>query len=298
MFGNNQQQPSQPQQPQQPPQPPPSPQQQQSGPGPLPAAAAQRVERLAALEREDASAFTSDLSVNEFVLIHRLGYQPLGYVMGTSIYHVGFQQQRWRQSFEMTVLTEAMSTARHLAIERMRTEAHALGADGVVGVRLRILTHAWQEGELEFIAEGTAVRHRESDGRLRLRDGGPFTSDLSGQDFYTLVTHGHMPRSFVFGVCVYHVAAQSMRQSWNMVGRNMEIPLFTEAVYTARELAMSRMESEANRFGADGIVGVSTQVFSHVWGAHASEFLAVGTSVTTSPTIGEDEPPTMTLSLG
>jgi hypothetical protein len=40
----------------------------------------------------------------------------------------------------------------------MRTEAHALKADGVVGVHLAIQQHAWGSGELEFVAQGTAVR--------------------------------------------------------------------------------------------------------------------------------------------
>ena len=31
--------------------------------------------------------------------------------------------------------------------------------------------------------------------------------------------------------------------------------------------------------GATGIVGVSVEVHNHVWGEHATEFLATGTSV-------------------
>ncbi|TWP38507.1 heavy metal-binding domain-containing protein [Leekyejoonella antrihumi] len=265
-------------------------------PGTLPSAAQERVARLAAREHQDNAAFTSDLSVNEFVLVHQLGFDPVGYVMGTSIYHVGFQAQRWNRSMELDVLTSAMQEARYLAIERMRTEAHALGADGVVGVHLKIQRYAWQNGEMEFIAEGTAVRAREPNPSYKLRDGGPFTSDLSGQDFYTLVRHGHFPRAFVFGVCVYHVAAQSMRQNFSMAGRNMEVPNFTEATYTARELAMTRMEDEANRANADGIVGVTTNVNAHIWGEHATEFLSIGTGVVSSPEVVTD-PPTMTLSL-
>lgn len=263
----------------------------------LPPAAQQRIQRLAALEHQDSSAFTSDLSVNEFVLVHKLGFEPLGYVMGTSIYHVGIQVSRWGQSMELETLSAAMYHARSLAIERMRTEAHALGADGVVGVRLQIQRYAWQEGELEFVAQGTAVRATTPNPAYKLRDGGPFTSDLSGQDFYTLVQAGHFPRAFVFGACVYHVAHQGIRQTMKMMGQNMEMPQFTEAAYTARELAMTRMEGEANRFGADGIVGVTTVVESHIWGEHATEFLAIGTGVTTSPEIKMPDP-TLTLSLG
>lgn len=279
---------------------------QQAGPNPptappnagaaIPAAANNRIQRLAARERNDKSAFTSDLSVNEFVLVHKLGFDPLGYVMGTSIYHIGYQFQNWGQSMELDVLSAAMYQARSLAMDRMRSEAHALGADGIVGVNLKIQRYAWATDELEFIAQGTAVRARVPDPSYKLRDGGPFTSDLSGQDFYTLVKAGHFPRALVFGACVYHVAHQSIRQTMKMAGRNMEMPQFTEAAYTARELAMTRMEDEANRFGADGIVGVYTDVNAHTWGAHASEFLAVGTGVTSSPESGIPDP-TMTLAL-
>jgi uncharacterized protein YbjQ (UPF0145 family) len=262
----------------------------------MPAAAASRIQRLEQLEETDKSAFTSDLSVNEFVLLHKLGFDPLGYVMGTSIYHVGLQYGNWRQSMELEVLTAAMYNARELAIDRMRTEAHALKADGIVGVHLAIQQHAWGAGELEFVAQGTAVTSKDPNPSLKLADGGPFTSDLSGQDFFTLVKAGHFPRALVFGTCVYHVAHQSVRQTMRMAGQNMEIPLFTEAVYTARELAMTRMEDEAAHHGADGIVGVRAAVYNHIWGEHATEFLAIGTGVTTSPESGLAEP-TMTLSL-
>jgi uncharacterized protein YbjQ (UPF0145 family) len=262
----------------------------------MPAAAASRIQRLEQLEETDKSAFTSDLTVNEFVLLHKLGFDPLGYVMGTSIYHVGLQYGNWRQSMELEVLTAAMYNARELAIDRMRTEAHALKADGIVGVHLAIQQHAWGAGELEFVAQGTAVTSKDPNPSLKLADGGPFTSDLSGQDFFTLVKAGHFPRALVFGTCVYHVAHQSVRQTMRMAGQNMEIPLFTEAVYTARELAMTRMEDEAAHHGADGIVGVRAAVYNHIWGEHATEFLAIGTGVTTSPESGLAEP-TMTLSL-
>jgi uncharacterized protein YbjQ (UPF0145 family) len=262
----------------------------------MPQAAAGRIQRLEQLEETDKSAFTSDLSVNEFVLLHKLGFDPLGYVMGTSIYHVGLQYGNWRQSMELEVLTAAMYNARELAIDRMRTEAHALKADGIVGVHLAIQQHAWGAAELEFVAQGTAVTSKDPDPSLKLADGGPFTSDLSGQDFFTLVKAGHFPRALVFGTCVYHVAHQSVRQAMRMTGQNMEIPLFTEAVYTARELAMTRMEDEAAHHGADGIVGVRAGVYNHIWGEHATEFLAIGTGVTTSPESGLAEP-SLTLSL-
>jgi uncharacterized protein YbjQ (UPF0145 family) len=245
--------------------------------GPLPAAAQQRVERLAS--SESSGAFTSDLSVDEHLLVTQSGYQPVGYVMGTSIYHVGIQVVGWNQSQELQVLSQAMYSARELAIERMRAEADALHADGVVGVRPYIQMYAWGQDVLEFVAEGTAVRSIESPGSGRLGDGSPFTSDLSGQDFYTLLRGGHFPVAFVLGSCVYHVAHQSAMQAIRQAKSNQEIAPFTEAVYTARELAMTRMQAEADEVGAHSIVGVRSSVSNHVWGEHATEFLALGTAV-------------------
>ena len=42
---------------------------------------------------------------------------------------------------------------------------------------------------------------------------------------------------------------------------------------------MSRMRAESDHLGADGIVGVNVAVSNHVWGEHATEFLATGTAI-------------------
>src|ERR1700722_2083665 len=111
--------------------------------------------RLAELE---AGLFTSDLSVNEFLLVKDAGFHPLGFVMGSSIYHIGLQTRKWGQSQELTKLTEAMYTARELAMTRMEEEAQELGADVVVGVRLDVNYYEWANDSAEFIAFGTAVK--------------------------------------------------------------------------------------------------------------------------------------------
>jgi uncharacterized protein YbjQ (UPF0145 family) len=222
--------------------------------------------------------FTSDLSVNEFLLVKEAGFEPLGMVLGSSIYHIGFQQANWNRSQEMGVLTQAMYHARELAMTRMEEEADQLGADGIVGVRLDIGRYEWGAEMAEFIAVGTAVKHRG--GELhRAPNGRPFTSDLSGQDFSTLLRAGYRPVGMVMGNCVYHVAHQSMRQAWKQMGRNVEMPNFTQALYEARELAMGRMQSEAEQLQAGGLVGVRLHQGSHGWGSHVIEFFAVATAV-------------------
>jgi uncharacterized protein YbjQ (UPF0145 family) len=42
---------------------------------------------------------------------------------------------------------------------------------------------------------------------------------------------------------------------------------------------MTRMQAEAERDGAIGVVGVRVNEENFIWGEHAIEFLALGTSV-------------------
>ena len=244
----------------------------------------QAVPEVARARLEGSAAdgfFTSDLSVNEFVLTTQTGFQPLGLVMGTSVYHVGIQPTRWSVSQELPVLTQAMYTARELAMARMTAEAAALGADGVIGVRIRPVRLAFSAEVLEFMAVGTAIK-AEDGGAHRTPGGAPFTSHLSGQDFWTLWQHGWFPRAMVMGTCVYHVAHLTFRQSLQTFGVNAEMKPYTQAIYDARELAMSRMQYEGRQVGAAGVVGVSVEESTWAWGEHAIEFFALGTAVSRS----------------
>jgi uncharacterized protein YbjQ (UPF0145 family) len=188
-----------------------------------------------------------------------------------------------------------MYAARELAMSRMEEEAAVLGADGVVGVRLDVGFYEWGRGTAEFLALGTAVS-AEDGGNWKTPAGKPFTSDLSGQDFWTLLQAGHAPLGLVMGTCVYHVAHQGMFQAMGNIGQNKEMPNFTQALYEARELAMERMQDEAKKVGAEGIVGVQIQEKSHVWGSHTIEFFAMGTAVRKLPD-REIATPRMVLSL-
>jgi uncharacterized protein YbjQ (UPF0145 family) len=260
----------------------------------IPESGRQRIERM----KQDVARgfFTSDLSINEFLLVKQAGFEPLGLVLGSSIYHIGFQQSSWSQNQEMGVLTQAMYHARELAMTRMEEEADQLGADGVVGVRLNIGRYEWGADLAEFIAVGTAVKHRG--GELhRTANGRPFTSDLSGQDFSTLLRAGYRPVGLVMGNCVYHVAHQCLRAAWKQIGRNQEMPTYTQALYEARELAQERMQAEANELQAGGIVGASISERSHGWGSHVIEFFAIGTAVVPTKEDHVIEQPSLVLPL-
>ena len=223
--------------------------------------------------------FTSDLSVNEFLLVKEAGFDPLGLVVGCSIYHTGYQLVDWTQNQEMTVLSQAMYHARELAMSRMEEEAETLGADGIVAVRLTAKHTEWGRHLIEFVAIGTAVYATDRQLSYRTIYDKPFTSDLSGQDFWTLLKSGYRPVGMVMGNCVYHIAHQGLVQRLQNFPKNIEMLDFTQALYDARELAMERIQEEALHLQAEGIVGVQISEGSYSWDSHIIEFFAVGTAV-------------------
>jgi len=237
-------------------------------------------DRLAAMRPgvNKKGLFTSDLSVNEFLLVKLAGFDPIGLVVGSSIYHIGWQRPALRQSVELDTLTQAMYSARELAMTRMEEEADAIGADGVVGVRLEISRQQWGERLAEFMAIGTAIKARDG-GSYKATDGRPFTSDLSGQEFWTLLKAGFRPTSLVMGNCVYHVGYQGIKQWFSQIGQNVEMPTYTQAIYDARELALARMQADAERSSADGIIGARVSESTHGWSSHVIEYFAIGTAI-------------------
>jgi uncharacterized protein YbjQ (UPF0145 family) len=237
--------------------------------------------------------FTSDLSANEFSLARNQGYSALSQVMGSSIYHVGWQFVRnysWdTRSFELTTVSNAHQHAAQLALSRLEQEAALLKAHGVIGVRLTTRDYEWGQNLLEYTAIGTAIRLDNTPPPQR-----PFLSDLSGQDFWTLLQTGYYPDGVVTGYCSYYVSlgSQATRQMrlWYTGGwANQEIIPFSQAVYTARGLAMNRLLSMSQRLNALGVVGMHINSHRRVSESEANgthyldfsvQFSVIGTAIT------------------
>jgi len=238
--------------------------------------------RLPARGGSRSDPTSSDLSVDEAILVHQAGYEPRGLVTGTCVFRP-YAFGSWApmsQSTELTAMSGAMHEARTISMRRLRNQAGRLGGEGVVGVRLGVESNA---REFRFTAVGTAVarraRHGEAHpGEPRSADG-VFTSDLSGKDFALLNAAGYRVLGLVMGVCVYHVARQSAATWLRNQTQNVELALITTALYDSRELAMGRMQDEGLGLGAHGVVGVTVQERTHAWGSHIIEFLAIGTAV-------------------
>jgi len=240
--------------------------------GGLPLAAQERLDKL----REGGSRFfTSDLSTNEFLLVAEAGFRPITQVMGSSVYHVGWQQTPWASTWsfpsggatELEMLTDAWNEARRLAVGRLREEAVRAGADAVVGVRLERGSYDWASELMEFTSYGTAVRSTRFD-----LGGDPVISSLSGQDFAKLFQRGWWPAGLVAATSVTYVvgdyASQLAQQGFlartaqggSFFSQNQELPAYTRGVYEAREYAMRRLQRQAHEAEAHGVVGVELEL--------------------------------------
>jgi uncharacterized protein YbjQ (UPF0145 family) len=237
----------------------------------------------------------SDLSVTEFLTLSRAGFLPHGLVIGSSVYDAGGWGGPLGMTREITALSDAMRSARHIAVNRMRDQAQRLNAEGVVGVRLEVEHHRWRGGHTvaKFIAIGTAIAFDHEHGpeefksapTLRLESGHPFTSDLSGQDFVALLRAGYRPISLAMGSCVYEVDP-SIVSLYANGNQNEEIPVYTQAFFDARESAMERLAHDLFREWPPGhpdapigVVGMSVDESVHGGGGNVIEYTAVGTAI-------------------
>ncbi|HEY8079490.1 MAG TPA: heavy metal-binding domain-containing protein [Labilithrix sp.] len=212
-------------------------------------------ERLAEEAGPNRKLFTSDLSVNEFVLAKDAKCDPISQVMGSSIFHVGQIADYKGNTGEVTVISDAHREARRRAIARLYQEAAYVQADAVIGARLRdrMITMGSRGkggddgGEiLEFTVVGTAVRAPW----ITHPPGQPIVTDLSGQEVWALAQEGFEPCCFLFEFCRYHV--------WHVTQgsqRHGELRDATDAIDQARYIAATKIHKQAASFGSEFVVG-------------------------------------------
>jgi uncharacterized protein YbjQ (UPF0145 family) len=249
-------------------------------------------------QQRAGGAFTSTLTVAELHSIRSVGFTPVGQVLGSCVYHIGYTGM-WNCGYSRGLfgstgwgggrgsgvvaapgLAQSLYEARTRAMGRMLQECAMLGADGVVATRLTV--GPFPAGGLEFQAIGTAVR---ADGPVRPPR--PFGSELSGQEFALLLGAGWVPCGLVLGIAamVRHDDWMTYRQtsSWS----NQEVAGYTELLWAARGGAREALRQDCARHGGTTVVvrGISTRVNEHECRNvdngrdHVVEAMVVGTAI-------------------
>ena len=219
-----------------------------------------------------ATRMTSDLSIDEELVLHSIGWEPVELVGGTSVHSVPYGVWNWGQG-EITWASSAYSRSFARATERIHAECTKAGAQGVVGVHVdwEISRH-----HIDVSLVGTAVRPVDSQG---LSADPVFVSDLSGRDFALLHRAGWTPLGLAAGASFVYAPRRSMGTAMKQKGINVELTNFTEAMYAAREAAMERMQASALELGGTGVVEVKVTEGPMTFAHHAVGFTAYGTVV-------------------
>jgi uncharacterized protein YbjQ (UPF0145 family) len=225
---------------------------------------------------QQGSAATSFLGYSSFALLDQMGFEPIGAVIGMSIVHIGgIQVAGWKTPRELDVYSGAIMLGIDNALRRLRDEAAIVGADGI---HLKTMVQRSNIGgeEHEYRVSGTALRFRPKPGAMRARDGGPFVNVVTPTILYQMMKRGWLPTTIAYGACVYHVPHRTLRQTLTQTFQNVEVPIFTESWYTARETALGRMQTKLEHSGSELVQGVTVEEESGVYGEHAILFLAEG----------------------
>jgi uncharacterized protein YbjQ (UPF0145 family) len=233
-------------------------------------------------------ATTSDLSIDEILLLHSIGWEPVDVVFGVSWWSVPWGVWQW-QVGEVEQASNAFAGAMDEASRLLRDECTRLGGSGVVGVNveLRVASH-----HIDLTLTGTAVR--------RIGATTPsfeFVSDLSARDFVLLTRSGWWPLGLAAGASFVVAPRRSARQWAAQQGQNTELPNLTEALYLAREKAMERMQQSGMAMQADGVVGVKLREGPLGYNARVMQFVAIGTGVHLREDAHRTIDPTMVVTL-
>ncbi len=225
-----------------------------------------------------ARGITSDLSVDEALLLHAAGWEPLDLVCGVAVVSVPVGVWNWGRG-AISLASDAHDAAVDQASRQLRGECGKVRGHGVVGVRVEVSVRT-HHIDVELV--GTAVR--PIDGKdARGADAAqamPFVSDLSARDFTLLQRAGWMPVGLAFGASFVYAPRRTAGTAMKQTTQNVELTNYTEAMYSARESAMEKMQRSALRVGGQGVVEVKVTEGPMSFARHAVGFTAWGTAVT------------------
>jgi len=233
---------------------------------------------------------TSDLSIDEELNLHSIGWEPVELVSGLSVFSAPAGMWNWGQG-EIVSASEAHQRAFKNAIARLNNEAAKVGGHGVVGVHVERQVYSTH---IEISLLGTAVRPVGAKAVEALH---VFVSDLSARDFTLLMVAGWQPLGLATGASFVYAPRRSVGTVLQQQSQNIELKNYTEAMYSARETAMERMQSDALALKGDGVVEVKLVEGPMSFAAHAVGFAVWGTVVRLAKESHQSVHPAMVVSL-
>jgi uncharacterized protein YbjQ (UPF0145 family) len=213
---------------------------------------------------------TSDLTIDETLLLHSAGWEPVDLVYGISWWSIPWGVWQWTTG-EVQEASAAFSGAVNHAAKQLRQSCEQSGGSGVLGVEVgvRVSSH-----HVSIELTGTAVRRTGADGHRF-----EFVSDLSARDFVLLTRAGWWPLGLAAGASFVIAPRRTAREWAAQQGQNVELPNLTQALYLARERAMERMQQSGTAMKAEGIVAVKLREGKASSSARVIQFVAIGTGV-------------------
>jgi uncharacterized protein YbjQ (UPF0145 family) len=227
-----------------------------------------------------ARGITSDLSVDEALLLHGGGWEPLDLVCGVAVCSIPYGVWSWGGSgggMSINLASDANNIAMGEAVAQIRAECGKVKGYGVVGVEVEV---SLRQHHVDVELVGTAVRPMKPtaegrDAALAM----PFVSDLSARDFTLLLRAGWMPVGLAFGTAFAYAPRRTAGAAMRQTTQNVELTNYTQAMYAARESAMERMQSSALQAGGEGVVEVKVTEGPVAFARHSIGFTAWGTAV-------------------
>jgi uncharacterized protein YbjQ (UPF0145 family) len=226
----------------------------------------------------DARGITSDLSVDEALLLHGGGWEPLDLVSGVAVCSIPYGVWSWGGSgaagSSINLASEANNAAMAQAVAQIRAECGKVNGHGVVGIDVEV-TLRQHHVDVELV--GTAMRaNARGDDAARAM---PFVADLSARDFTLLLRAGWMPVGLAFGTAFVYAPRRTAGAAMRQSTQNVELTNYTQAMYAARESAMERMQRSALEAGGEGVVEVKVTEGPVAFARHSIGFTAWGTAV-------------------
>ena len=223
---------------------------------------------------------TSDLSIDEILLLRSAGWKPVDLVCGVGYMPIG--KGCWLRSGDgdMEPVTTAHNAATAQAEERLRKDCREVGGSGVISVAVEIEVSRFF---VKAVLAGTAVRAVG-----RRPESAAFSSDLSVKDFIVLANSGWQPRGLVFGSGFVQVKRRAAGDALAQVVRSAELTNVSSAMYAARDEAIGHLRKGAARLGAAGVVDVAIEQHPMPFATSTIRFSIWGTAV--SATTGGGAP--------